>query len=54
MFLIVKNTWEQYISWLGMQFILVPIIAPIVFTITEKVQNYINKNKYEVSPIPKP
>ena len=34
--LVTKMTTEQYVSWLGMQFILVPIIAPVVFWITEK------------------
>jgi len=38
MFLVVRNTIEQYISWLGMQFIIVPIIAPIVYTITQKME----------------
>ena len=33
---ITKMTWSQYYSWLGMQFILVPIIAPGVFWVTEK------------------
>jgi len=35
--LITNMTMKQYLSWLGMQFILVPIIAPIVFLITEKI-----------------
>jgi len=34
---VTKMTIDQYISWLGMQFILVPLIAPIVFWGTEKV-----------------
>jgi len=33
---ITKMTWTQYLSWLGMQFILVPLISPIVFWITER------------------
>ena len=31
---VVKTTNDQYIAWLGMQAILVPIIAPFVFRIT--------------------
>ena len=34
---VTRMTIEQYISWLGMQFILVPLIAPVVFWGTEKV-----------------
>lgn len=34
---VTKMTPEQYISWLGMQFVLVPLIAPLVFWGTEKV-----------------
>ena len=34
--IITKMTWNQYVSWLGMQFVLVPIIAPVVFWVTEK------------------
>jgi len=33
--IVTKMTLDQYLSWLGMQFILVPIIAPIVFKGTE-------------------
>lgn len=36
MVVITKVSREQYVSWLGMQFILVPIVAPIVFWATEK------------------
>ena len=36
MIFVVKTTFEQYVSWVGMQAILVPLIAPIVFRITKK------------------
>ena len=38
MIFVVKTTFEQYVSWVGMQAILVPLIAPIVFRITKKVE----------------
>ena len=34
---IVGMNYTQYLSWLVMEFILVPPIAPIVFYVTEKV-----------------
>jgi len=40
MMFVVKTTWEQYILWLGMQALIVPIIAPIVFRVTK----YVEKN----------
>ncbi len=45
MFLVVRNTLEQYISWLGMQFILVPLVAPIVYWLTQKIEDRVAKNE---------
>lgn len=45
MIFIVKTTMVQYISWLGMQAILVPIIAPIVFRITKKAKSRLVKEE---------
>lgn len=42
MIIVVKTTSSQYISWLGMQAILIPIIAPIVFRITNKLKKVNN------------
>ena len=36
MVLVTNTTTEQYLSWVLMQFILVPLVAPLVFWITEK------------------
>lgn len=33
---VVGMTMEQYLSWLVMEFVLVPPVAPIVFYITKK------------------
>ena len=44
MIFIVQTTTEQYISWLGMQGILVPVIAPIVFRMTKWVIDKYEKN----------
>lgn len=45
MVIVVKTTTTQYISWLGMQAILVPIIAPVVFWITKKVKSKLLKEE---------
>ena len=45
---ITNLTFEQYLTWLGMQFILVPPITPLVFRLTNKIQQKLleaKKNK---------
>jgi len=38
---VTKLTLTQYVSWLGMQFVLVPPISPVVFRLTEYAKNRI-------------